>query len=176
MDIKQIVAESRASIVKSDLEVLLNMAKSFDIRNILEIGTWKGYSAEVWIKAFFPNKFVTIEKEPKFSDAVEIKNINHKYFWNTNSHSNEIKFNTELYDFLFIDGDHSYGGVKKDFEMYSPLVKKGGLIVFHDIIYVSNDVNAPVQVKFLWDELKLKYNYLEIKTDQSSTGMGVLFI
>jgi predicted O-methyltransferase YrrM len=29
-------------------------------------------------------------------------------------------------DFLFIDGDHSYEGVKKDFEMYSSLVRKGG--------------------------------------------------
>jgi cephalosporin hydroxylase len=37
-------------------------------------------------------------------------------------------------DFLFIDGDHSYEGVKKDFEMYSPLVRKGGIIAFHDII------------------------------------------
>jgi predicted O-methyltransferase YrrM len=37
-------------------------------------------------------------------------------------------------DFLFIDADHSYEGVKKDFEMYSPLVRKGGIIAFHDII------------------------------------------
>lgn len=37
-------------------------------------------------------------------------------------------------DFLFIDGDHTYEGVKKDFEMYSPLVRKGGLIAFHDIV------------------------------------------
>jgi predicted O-methyltransferase YrrM len=36
-------------------------------------------------------------------------------------------------DFLFIDGDHSYEGVRQDFESFSQLVRKGGLIGFHDI-------------------------------------------
>jgi len=35
-------------------------------------------------------------------------------------------------DLLFIDGDHSYEGVKKDFENYSPLVESGGYIIFDD--------------------------------------------
>jgi predicted O-methyltransferase YrrM len=34
--------------------------------------------------------------------------------------------------FLFIDGLHTYEGVKEDFENYFPLVIKGGLIVFDD--------------------------------------------
>jgi len=33
---------------------------------------------------------------------------------------------------LFIDGDHSYEGVKKDFELWSGLVIEGGIIGFHD--------------------------------------------
>ncbi len=37
-------------------------------------------------------------------------------------------------DYLFIDGDHRYEGVKKDFEMYGPMVGKGGVIAFHDIV------------------------------------------
>lgn len=37
-------------------------------------------------------------------------------------------------DFLFIDGDHSYAGVKEDYETYSPLVAPGGVIAFHDIV------------------------------------------
>jgi predicted O-methyltransferase YrrM len=41
--------------------------------------------------------------------------------------------NEQNLDFLFIDGDHTYKGVKEDFEMYSPLVRKGGVIAFHDI-------------------------------------------
>lgn len=35
-------------------------------------------------------------------------------------------------DMLFIDGDHSYEGVKLDYEKWSPHVKKGGVIAFHD--------------------------------------------
>src|SRR5437016_2967510 len=37
-------------------------------------------------------------------------------------------------DLLFIDGDHTYAGVSRDFAMYSGLVARGGLIVFHDIV------------------------------------------
>jgi predicted O-methyltransferase YrrM len=37
-------------------------------------------------------------------------------------------------DLLFIDGDHTAEGVKRDFELYSVLVRSGGLIAFHDIV------------------------------------------
>lgn len=37
------------------------------------------------------------------------------------------------YDLIFIDGDHSYEGVKKDFELYKELLSPRGYIVFHDI-------------------------------------------
>lgn len=33
---------------------------------------------------------------------------------------------------LFIDGDHSYEGVKRDFELWSDLLVEGGIIGFHD--------------------------------------------
>ena len=45
----------------------------------------------------------------------------------------KVLLESQKLDFLFIDGDHSYEGVKTDFELYSPLVKKGGIISFHDI-------------------------------------------
>jgi hypothetical protein len=35
-------------------------------------------------------------------------------------------------DFLFIDGDHSYEGVKKDFELYSTILSEKGIIMLHD--------------------------------------------
>lgn len=35
-------------------------------------------------------------------------------------------------DFLFIDADHTYEGVSADWRNWSPFVRKGGLIAFHD--------------------------------------------
>ena len=37
-------------------------------------------------------------------------------------------------DLLFIDGDHQYASVLADWLLYSPLVKKGGLVAFHDVV------------------------------------------
>jgi len=79
-------------------------------------------------------------------------------------------------DFLFIDGDHTYEGVKKDFEMYSPLVRKGGIIAFHDIVSGPEE-NVGGVPKF-WQELKSKdKEFLEIVKDwnQGGYGLGVIF-
>lgn len=37
------------------------------------------------------------------------------------------------YDLIFIDANHTYEFVKKDFENYNPFLEKGGAIGFHDI-------------------------------------------
>lgn len=57
-------------------------------------------------------------------------------------------------DLLFIDADHRLDGVTRDFNLYSPLVKEGGLIVFHDMI-PQNDPRSGVHV--LWQKLKKRY-------------------
>lgn len=44
---------------------------------------------------------------------------------------------------LFIDADHSYAGVKADFDTWSPRVVAGGLIVFHD--YRIDDVRRFIE-------------------------------
>ena len=48
---------------------------------------------------------------------------------------------------LLIDADHSYEGTRSDFELWSPLVAGGGLIVFHDLLMpdVARFVNDGVR-------------------------------
>ena len=35
-------------------------------------------------------------------------------------------------DFIFIDGDHSYDACKADIVAWTPFVKRGGVVAFHD--------------------------------------------
>ena len=95
------------------------------------------------------------------------------------SHDEELKQlvkdkldNTKL-DFLFIDGDHTYEGVKQDFEMYKEFVKPGGWIGFHDIKDTEFHRNADCRVDILWNEIEgEKIEFL----DNSSSYGGIGFI
>jgi hypothetical protein len=77
-------------------------------------------------------------------------------------------------DFLFIDGDHTLEGVRSDYDMYSPLVKPSGTIIFHDICVHRPEFNCHVD-KF-WNELKKGREYWEFieNPDQGLYGIGVI--
>ncbi|UCD80007.1 MAG: class I SAM-dependent methyltransferase [Desulfobacterales bacterium] len=88
----------------------------------------------------------------------------------------EVKriLNDQKIDFLFIDGDHTYEGVKQDFEMYQPLVKNGGLIAFHDV--VPHPEHYQCGVDRFWHEIKPRYDGEEIVNycKQQWAGIGVI--
>ncbi len=44
----------------------------------------------------------------------------------------------EKFDFIFIDGDHAYEAVLKDFEDWFPLIEPNGIISFHDSAPVTS--------------------------------------
>lgn len=76
-------------------------------------------------------------------------------------------------DVLFIDGDHSYNGVKADHAMYGPLVRSGGLVAFHDI--VEHSAEPSVEVDQYWREIRTDAA-IEIvhPTEPPWGGIGVL--
>jgi len=43
-------------------------------------------------------------------------------------------------DILHIDADHQYASVKRDFNLFEPLVRPGGCVLFHDIVSYPEDV------------------------------------
>src|SRR4051794_31217464 len=73
----------------------------------------------------------------------------------------------EPLDFLLIDGDHTYDGVRRDFEDYGPLVRPGGMIAFHDIadpgeLPPSGDQLLGGEVPRFWGELRDRYETREL--------------
>lgn len=78
------------------------------------------------------------------------------------------QFPDESIDLLHIDGLHTYEAVAEDYATWSPKVRKGGVIVFHDVCVRSGDYG----VWKLWNEIKEKNTHT--LTLLHSFGLGVL--
>ena len=78
-------------------------------------------------------------------------------------------------DFLFIDACHTYEGARYDFLKYGPLVRKGGVIAFHDLI--TPDHQQHIQVGKLWREIQAAgYKTQELRANAPWGGVGIVWI
>jgi predicted O-methyltransferase YrrM len=82
-------------------------------------------------------------------------------------------------DFLFIDGDHHYEGLKRDFLSYRNLVKDGGIIAFHDIVRdrrmrFGRESDMWVgDVPIFWSRVKNAYCHREFVENPHQDGLGI---
>jgi len=86
----------------------------------------------------------------------------------------------ELLDLLFIDGDHSFDGAAQDFERYRHLVRRGGIIAFHDIVEDSitrtgyHSGSYVGELPALWRQLRDQYaEHREFVDSWEQDGYGI---
>lgn len=102
-------------------------------RWILEIGSFNG--GMLWFFSQFATNGVAsididIEQGPELDELpVSVYRVE----GDSRLYTTRAKLPTKTYDWLFIDGDHTYNGVKSDVLMYGSLVRPGGLVCMHDI-------------------------------------------
>lgn len=156
---------------------------------ILEIGTANGGTLFLFAKiASKDAKIISIDLPegdfgggyPKYKIPLYKSFKSHNQELNLirlNSHSHEavklIKtiLNGKLFDFIFIDGDHSYEGVKNDFKTYFDLLNDNGVIAFHDIVPGLEKDSGGV-FRF-WKEVKSLHNSKEIVQSWNQNGGGI---
>jgi cephalosporin hydroxylase len=109
------------------------------LKNWMEIGAAAGGNTYLFNYFFnFENVVVLDDNQhPKHHLRAEIlKDIKNVKEFVGDSHSKEaIDFvkNLQLtYDIMFIDGDHSYNGVKQDTDNFTPFLKNKGYVIYHD--------------------------------------------
>ncbi len=162
---------------------------------VLEIGTARGGTLYLWAQAAMPSAVMVSVDLPggDFGGAYPRCRIpfyrsfargnQQIYLELADSHASETlelvknRFEKKRLDFAFIDGDHTYEGVKEDFYTYGPLVRPGGIIAFHDILFRDSQPN--IRVDRLWSELKVKYSCEEFIGPEGSgkkIGIGVLHV
>jgi len=90
--------------------------------------------------------------------------------------SSEFKkaYPKKIYDYIYLDGDHSYQGIKRDYQSFWPQLKKGGLMILHDIVAKGFYENSQCEygVYRFWQELSEK-NKITFPFPKNS-GLGIL--
>lgn len=176
---------------QAEIRGLLERVSAMQARRIIEIGSFGGGTLSLLAQTAAPTARILsldinfsdhqLRSYPRFAgsqqeircvkaDTHDLKTLEVVRNW----------LQGELLDVLFIDGDHSYSGVKSDFEMYSPFVRLGGLIAFHDIHpdyktrYGRPTENDVGEVPKYWSELSHKYpDRVELIEDEAQDGYGI---
>jgi predicted O-methyltransferase YrrM len=180
---------------KNEFKEFAEYIKSTNPEIVVEIGTKKGGSFFMWARYLKPKHLISIDLPGGIHGGgfPKQKIPFLKYFLNDSpnskisiilgdSHEEETinKLTTILcgkkIDFLFIDGDHRYDGVKSDFYNYKDLVKEGGIIAFHDIVNSDHHHKLNCYVDVFWNEIKNDYIHKEFINNESQDryGIGIL--
>jgi predicted O-methyltransferase YrrM len=179
----------RAVQAPEEIVWLLDMVRELAPRRVLEIGTASGGTLFLWARVAAPDAhLVSADLCPlgllgRYSAfAVLCRGFARarqriELVFGRSSHEAGTRdavarlFGGEPVDFLFIDADHSYQGVSRDFELYSTLVRPGGLVAFHD---VAPRVSAGTGVPQFWNEFKSTHATAEkVASEEPSYGIGV---
>jgi len=180
---------------KSEFKEFSEYIKTTKPEIVVEIGTKKGGSFFMWARFLKPKQLISIDLPDGIHGGgfPKQKIPFLKYFLSDSPNSkisiilgdshkddtiNKLKaiLSGNKIDFLFIDGDHRYDGVKSDFYKYKDLVKEGGTIAFHDIVISDHHHNLNCFVDVLWHEIKNNYEHKEFIQNKSQDryGIGVL--
>ena len=163
-----------ANICESDLRFAMETLEPLAPKVIVEIGTYRGGSARLWNALFSPSVIITIDAS-KMADLDDVPGVH--YLHGQPSQNEETLDNVRRIldgreiDFLFIDGGHLYPEVKADFEMYYPLVRGGGVIMFHDVYY---DIPGRVEVVKYIPELMTAHEVKMSKPGHGVSGVGII--
>jgi predicted O-methyltransferase YrrM len=178
--------------VPSELNRFAEIVAAICPKRVLEIGTLQGGTLCILARLSAPHATIISVDLPggkfggghsKLRSLVSHtfgKSFQRMYLIRGDSHSEEVATRvrdiTQSLDVLFIDGDHTYEGVNHDFLSYSPLVRTGGIVAFHDIAEHPKETDC--DVSRFWNEVKMSYRHEEIieNREQGWASIGVLYV
>jgi len=177
IDIGKIISDTKALTTVQERTILYNIVKDIKPKTIVEIGVHRGGSFKIWSTLLADDGFIVgIEAHREYLelDTSTIK-CNFEFVWadstfdTTRDNVVSVLDGKEI-DFLYIDASHDYNAVKADYELYSPLVRAGGIIGFHDAYHAPDGVG-----KFL-DELKVPTKFDFSKSSVNGVPLDIAYV
>ena len=140
--------------------LIYHLIRQFNLSSMLEIGFGRGYATFCAAKAFYdsgiPGKIVTIDPN---LDENYVKALQQVLPGDLFTYINFMKGTSQAvlpkmegrFDLVYIDGDHSYGGTKFDWEQTKDRFDK--FLLFDDYHMPSKEDKGTIQCSQLIDEV-----------------------
>ncbi|MFC6974511.1 CmcI family methyltransferase [Halomicroarcula sp. GCM10025709] len=152
---------------RRELAAVVELVRANNPERILEVGTARGGTLYTWCREFDTLSTAVSVSLP--ADADPGPSVNPTFLTSFvdermvcirgDAHAQATRTavtdHVESVDFVFIDADKSYTGVRRHFEMYEPLVSDGGVLAIHDTQYNEG-------VSRFWEEVSREYETTEI--------------
>lgn len=153
------------------LASLIRLTKA---QTVLEVGVFEGYTSAEMIKALPKNgyyagidiedlrasenkqTFINLSKEGKVIDLIIEDSL-----------TSMTKLPKNHFDLIFIDGNHEFNHVLKEFKIAETLITRTGIIAFHDSWHLE-DVKKVVEYAG-----HFKYKYVNLNTPE---GRGLALV
>lgn len=172
----------RALQHRGEIRELVREVRSHEPETVMEIGSANGGTLYVWARALdtvrtmlstdldYRGRRDLLEYFAGRS-GVSLRCIEGDSHSEATERAVEETLSGGTIDFLYIDGDHSYEGVKNDFETYESHVADDGIVGFHD---VETDGTG---VPRLWAELTAEYDCRKIVAEdrRGPSASGILY-
>lgn len=124
-------------------QLVVALARSIGATRILETGTFLGYTT-LWLVTALKNVHLLLSIENDRSRAKEARQFLKgplTGLWKTLSYAvvqadalHFLEETDKIFDFAFLDDDHTTAHVDREIELLKPKMKKGGLICVHDVV------------------------------------------
>ena len=179
---REAVTVHRAAQKPAELAALLQALEEFAPKVIIEIGSDAGGTLWAWSRLPGPPRVFGVDLPGGPYSSAPFPEAHGAELIIGNSHHRGTRAQLQAAmggedaraDMLFIDADHTYQGVSIDYHAYRPLVRAGGIIVFHDIAVHPH--MPDVGVHRLWAEISERWPSTEIIRNPEDTwaGIGIL--
>ena len=169
----------------SELAPLISLLRRRKLRTVVEIGTARGGTLWLWswlaetdahiVSIDLPGRdglssarVSQLMRQAQIGQRLDVLRMD-SHDINTVSELRKLLEGRSV-DFLFIDADHSYRGVRRDFELYTPLVRVNGLVALHDVL--AHPHFPSYQVDRFWREIREKFHHREFLDPKDERGWG----
>lgn len=175
---------------------------------VLEIGLFQGGTSYVWTRGLESTQHVVGVDQPVWNETVHRRRRELYSDFSEDTRLDVVYGDSHAVgtydqveelidddvDLLFVDGDHTYDGVKEDFRTYRRLLGDGGIVAFHDVRRHARDreekrarldrvddldeehvsVGRPAWgVHEFWEEVRAEYDTREFLSHSEQMGMGI---